>query len=78
MRAGILLLFLCSCAGARMGPDGSVTAWALGQARVERCAVVDGQQVCISVAGGPVSEGLLGSVTSLFRALLPAALGGAS
>ena len=74
----LLALSLSACAAARVSPDGSVSAWALGQAQVERCTMVDAQRVCVRIAGGPVSEGLLGSVTGLFRALLPAALSGGS
>jgi hypothetical protein len=73
-----LLALSGGCAAARISADGSVTAWALGTARVERCVLVEGRQVCATVAGGPLSEGLLGSITTLVRGLLPAALGGAS
>lgn len=79
MRAALLSLMLCSCAAARVSPDGAVSAWALGTARVERCTPKpEGGQVCVLVAGGPLSEGLLGSITGLFRALLPAGVSGAS
>lgn len=74
----VAALLLSACAAARISSDGSVTAWAFGQAKVERCAPVDGQPVCVSVAGGAVSEGLLGTLGGIFRAVLPGALGGGS
>jgi hypothetical protein len=76
----LLALALCSCAAARISPDGAVSAWAIGTAKVERCVLdtVAQQPMCTVVSGGPLSEGLLGSITGLIRGLLPAALGGGS
>lgn len=75
----VLALLLAACAAARVSPDGSITAWALGTAKVERCVEAAPQQrTCTTVAGGPLSEGLLGTVGGLLRAVLPAALSGGS
>lgn len=75
----VAALLLSACAAARISSDGAVTAWAFGQAKVERCTpAASGEPVCVVVAGGALSEGLLGSITGLIRGLLPAALSSGS
>ncbi len=76
--AALAALSLAACAAARVAPDGTVTAWAVGQAKVERCQQVGGQPVCTVVSGGAISEGLLGSITGIIRGLMPAALSSGS